>query len=78
VSQPGWVVITDAAWDGTTTTPVNKSVSAGRQCQVVSFQPPLGNDTLTLNLYQGNSVVASDTSSYTVVAANQRHSRHRW
>jgi hypothetical protein len=72
VSQPGWLVITDVAWDGTTTTPVNQSVGAGRQCRVVSFQPPLGTDTLTLVLYQDNSIVAGDTHTYSVVAKRRR------
>jgi hypothetical protein len=73
VSQAGWLVITDNGPSGYTSVPVNKSVSAGRNCERVTFGAPIGVDTVVLTLYQGSVVVASDTATYTVKAGKNRH-----
>jgi hypothetical protein len=75
VSQPGFIVITDTGPGGYSTTPVSRAVGAGRDCVIVTFGPPIGSDTLLLTLYQGNTVVASDTSTYSMTAGKTRH-RH--
>lgn len=75
VSQPGWLVITDMGPGGYSSVPVSKSVGAGRDCDTVTFGPPVGTDTLLLTLYQGNTVVATDTATYSITASKTRH-RH--
>jgi hypothetical protein len=76
VSQPGWIVITDTGPGGYSTVPVSRNVGAGRDCVTVTFGPPVGTDTLLLTLYQGNAVIASDTSTYSMTAGKQRHRHH--
>lgn len=65
VSQPGWIRITDTDPSGKAVIVVDRNVD-GDGCQLVSFSPPVGTDTLNLSLYAGSTVIATAQWTYQI------------